>query len=361
MNTLTVDFFLGSNSQNGFVSHFEQLQDPMNDLHTYIIKGGPGSGKSTLMRRVADEFACCGELAERIHCSSDPHSLDGVILHGKKAALVDGTPPHVLEPRYPAAAASIVSLYDAFDAVKIKACREDIIETAAVNSAFHKRFCELLKCMNLLLDGNAALIAPYIDSQKMERTISNIAKKEFKKSLNRPGKCHVRMLSAFTPDGLCTYQNTVNTLCKRVYLLQDEYQVCSHELMSKVSRYAMEQGYDCYLCYSPFHAEGKIDHVLIPELSLGFVTQSRFIQMDRINPAKVMNATRFYDKIILKQKKQRLNFCKKTARELIIEAVETLHKAKQTHDILEEYYIRHIDFEEIDAVTQKLIEEIEQS
>ena len=35
-----------------------------------------------------------------IHCSGDPESLDGVIAPAIRTAIVDGTAPHVLEPRY---------------------------------------------------------------------------------------------------------------------------------------------------------------------------------------------------------------------------------------------------------------------
>ena len=52
-----VRFFLGTNSAQGFVSFFSQLAGPEPDWHTYIIKGGPGCGKSTFLRRVAAQYA----------------------------------------------------------------------------------------------------------------------------------------------------------------------------------------------------------------------------------------------------------------------------------------------------------------
>ena len=42
--------FLGANSPRGFVSLFEELYNPYLDCRAFVIKGGPGTGKSTLIR-----------------------------------------------------------------------------------------------------------------------------------------------------------------------------------------------------------------------------------------------------------------------------------------------------------------------
>ena len=47
-----VRFYLGANSPSGFYSLYDQLIDPAQAEDYFLIKGGPGCGKSTLMRRV---------------------------------------------------------------------------------------------------------------------------------------------------------------------------------------------------------------------------------------------------------------------------------------------------------------------
>ena len=91
-----------ANTPEGFISLFDELYDPAEELARYIIKGGPGTGKSRLMRRVADELEQAGYTAQRVLCSSDPDSLDGVIFPQIRACIADGTSPHVIEPRSPA-------------------------------------------------------------------------------------------------------------------------------------------------------------------------------------------------------------------------------------------------------------------
>ncbi len=80
----SIQYFLGANSPTGFYSLYSQLLPPEQASAIYILKGGPGCGKSTLMRRVAALAQEAGEPVEYILCSGDPDSLDAILLPGKK-------------------------------------------------------------------------------------------------------------------------------------------------------------------------------------------------------------------------------------------------------------------------------------
>ena len=114
-----VRFFLGANSPQGFYSLYDQLIDRDSARAVDILKGGPGCGKSTLMRRVAQSAAQPGLAAEYILCSGDPSSLDGLVLPQLGAAIVDGTAPHVVEPVCPGSAEHYVNLGACYDAAAL--------------------------------------------------------------------------------------------------------------------------------------------------------------------------------------------------------------------------------------------------
>ena len=78
------NYFLGSNTNLGFYSYFDKILNPQKNARLYIIKGGPGSGKSTLMKRLLERFIADGDDIEKFYCSSDPNSLDGVLSLTKK-------------------------------------------------------------------------------------------------------------------------------------------------------------------------------------------------------------------------------------------------------------------------------------
>lgn len=86
------------------------------------------------MRRVADELEQAGYTAQRVLCSSDPDSLDGVIFPQIRACIADGTSPHVIEPRFPGAVEELVNLGDYWDAEQLRVHAEGI-RAAALKTA----------------------------------------------------------------------------------------------------------------------------------------------------------------------------------------------------------------------------------
>lgn len=88
------DFFAGANSGEGFRSLFSELVDIEDTYDLMVLKGGPGVGKNTFMREVARAMEAAGTAVERLWCSGDPDSLDGVVLPELRCAVVDGTSPH---------------------------------------------------------------------------------------------------------------------------------------------------------------------------------------------------------------------------------------------------------------------------
>ena len=113
----TETYFASANSFKGFKSNFAVAFDPELFDRIYILKGGPGTGKSSLMKRVGKEFESEKCRVTSFLCSSDPASLDGVIVskNGKKVALIDGTAPHMADPQLPGACEKIINLADALN------------------------------------------------------------------------------------------------------------------------------------------------------------------------------------------------------------------------------------------------------
>ena len=90
-------FFLAANSGQGFFSLYDGF--PGDGVFLHVVKGGPGTGKSGFLRRIRKAAQERGLDTETILCSGDPDSLDGLCVPALRQAWVDGTAPHVTEPK----------------------------------------------------------------------------------------------------------------------------------------------------------------------------------------------------------------------------------------------------------------------
>ena len=88
--------FLGASTYNGPLDYIENLTSGLSKR--YFLKGRPGTGKSTLLKKLVSECKERGINAEVYHCGFDVSSLDMVILPELNACIFDSTAPHLHEP-----------------------------------------------------------------------------------------------------------------------------------------------------------------------------------------------------------------------------------------------------------------------
>ncbi|MCC5909988.1 MAG: ATPase [Clostridiaceae bacterium] len=85
----------GGNTSLGFYSYFDHIMDLKEVSKVYILKGGPGTGKSSMMKKIGDVMVEKGYDIELHHCSADPDSVDVLVVPELKVVMLDGTAPHV--------------------------------------------------------------------------------------------------------------------------------------------------------------------------------------------------------------------------------------------------------------------------
>ena len=142
----TRKYFAAANGYTGFRSYFDRIFDSRKFDGIYVLKGGPGTGKSTLMKNIAKESIKRGYLYEEIYCSSDPSSLDGVTVESEKGhfAILDGTAPHERDAVFPGAIDYIVNLGESFIIEILKARRDEILSLCESKRREYKAAYEVL-------------------------------------------------------------------------------------------------------------------------------------------------------------------------------------------------------------------------
>ena len=118
-------YFLGGNTVRGFVSFYSGFCRRPEDF-LWVIKGGPGCGKSSFMKTIGRAAEEKGLDVEYVLCSGDPESVDGVYFPALHTGYADGTAPHVLEAVTPGAAGLYLDLSRFYDRLALQPERRTI-------------------------------------------------------------------------------------------------------------------------------------------------------------------------------------------------------------------------------------------
>lgn len=349
MNTLS--YFLGGSSPTGFCTRFgDMIFDTQ--YYSYIIKGGPGTGKSSLMKRIAEAFP--DEEKEFYYCSSDPDSLDAVIFKRRKVILADGTAPHCFDPEYPGAVQQILNLGIYWDDSALKKFKDEIISATFEYRQYHARCRRFITALSSVALDTFQIGKLALNKQKLEDFISRFTKKILpKKHSDKEGKYEFRQLSAITPNGYLTNIPQYYD----VYLLNDSFYSGSETFIRRFAEIAVNCGYDVSISACTLWNSEFFEHLLIPELKLAFLSSNPLNALD-IVPKQSINFKRFYDKSAVCERKTRLKFNKGAVKNLRDEAVQCLENAKSEHDKLEHFYISAMDFDSVNRICYSLISEI---
>lgn len=345
-------YFLGGTSPSGFCSKFiEQIKRP--DFYTYILKGGPGTGKSTLMKKVAEAFS--DHPVSLYYCSSDIRSLDAVVIEDKKLIVVDGTAPHVFEALYPGASQEVINLGEFWDGEELKKHSAAIHYLFDENLKYHARVRCYIKALASLNADIYSIGEDALNREKLDAYISRLCRKAIvKKQSEEKGKISFKQLSAFTTENYSTKPLNGDY---SIYLLHDDCFAGSDYFLRNVADHLVSQGYDVTVSECTMHHTPVYEHVFSESAGIAFMTSSFLNRLEDPSAASV-NFGRFYDKELISAKKQRLTFDRKAALELSKEAAETLSTALSIHDELEKNYINAIDFSKLGDFTERLIESL---
>lgn len=344
-------FFLGANSGEGFISHFGDSYVG-GEWRAYIIKGGPGTGKSSFMKYIAAKADEKGYSVILCPCSSDPQSLDGVIIEEIKTVFLDGTAPHVVEPKLPGACENIINLGEFWDSNKLFLNASKIAEAANRNSRLHKTAAAYLSAAGEVIYDNLKIARLATDRKKALKFAYRLTEQYIpKKARRNKGNEFFRFIGGTTPNGIIGFSKTVTDYYKRIVVLEDKFGSASGEIIKFLRAAAKESGYDVITLKNPFLPGEIYDHILIPELSLAFVTENEFIKFD--TSVRRIHARRFINKAVMKKYRARISFNNRIIKQLLSGAVGTLKNAKASHDVLEKFYIDSMDF---DALSKFAIE-----
>ncbi|BCV25571.1 PRK06851 family protein [Gelria sp. Kuro-4] len=350
--------FPGCNTSKGFYSFYDYIIPP-DATRVLIIKGGPGVGKSTFMRHIAEAMVERGFNAEYHCCSSDNGSLDGVVFPQIGVALIDGTAPHIMDPRNPGAVDEIIHLGDFWDEARIRAHKKEII---AANREVGRRFTRayrFLKAAQIIYedweDANIEGMNFGLANQKADAVLHEILdEKPVAASVGRDRHLFAR---AITPDGMVDYLDTIIGPCEKKYVIAGKPGTGKSVLLEKVARAVLERGYYVEMYHCPLNPS-KVEHVVIPQLSVA-LTKSIEPHLYSAGPEDVIvNLDECLDPAVETKYEALVAENEEMFFSLFNRAIAFIGEAKAIHDKMETYYAPYMDFKAVAKLRQRTLERV---
>ncbi|MBQ7951048.1 MAG: hypothetical protein IJ278_04945 [Clostridia bacterium] len=325
-------YFPGGNTPAGFFSYYHEILDKDTPGSMAVIKGGPGTGKSTLMKSVGKQLEQNGLETVYLHCSSDPASLDGVFLPKYNTAVVDGTAPHVLDPRHPGGIDLLLNVCDLINAKNICPMEDEIRSISKSISTHFDAGYHYLKAASAI----KALMEQKSEACLLPREIHRFVADMVKRLQPYAGKGREKtmFLSAITSDGFRNFAK--EALEERfVILLRANPGDSTKNILQPLCSACRLRGIDMEVFCCPMNPS-EPEHIVFPSANLAITVSNEYHTME--SPDEVLFFSDFtsgeYD-----NNEEQLCY-----NNLLYRATEEFGKAKTLHDDLESIYIPSVDF-----------------
>lgn len=353
MSTVPLRYFAASNGENGFHSFYPEVFDDALS-RVVILKGGPGTGKSSLMRQAARRAASHGYAVEEIRCSSDPDSLDGIL--GRTAqdsfAMLDGTAPHVTEMTLPGARDALLNLGEFWSETQLRAQRADIAAQVQQRAALYRRLYGYLSAAGQCTRNMSEAARGYLNPDKLRAWVTRLL------GSYPAGQGYARRVMvtcSIGMKGICRFptfeQSAARTVCIRdwgqtAYLLHEE-----------LLRQAQQRRMRVWVSYDPLIPQ-RPDGVFLPDCHLAVITRNPAAVTDGEDGcalARTLSMRRFATADGCRAAQPAIAPARCCRDRLLRAACATLDDIRKVHFSLEAQYAAAMDFDRLQRFTEQYL------
>ena len=342
------EYFPGANTPQGFCSCYSHILRPDETKKVVVLKGGPGTGKSSLMKKVAANAIDSGSDVELLHCSSDPDSLDGVCIRESGFLIVDGTSPHIIDPRLPGAVDEIINLGDCWQKDNIRPFKADIEKLSVSISAEFTRAYRYMRSAQALMEQIKS--DSHSDNESVFSELDKLQKELDISKVCYGGKERKGFLNAHTHLGEISYAHTFARDAKYVVKVIPDFGGVSERFMKELAHMLLLNGLSLRIFYDSMSADSVPEHIYIENDNVFITTKKTDDRID--NCQKIINFKAGQKSTPLSVQTE---YDMHLYDELIRNAVSALKKAKKLHDDLEKYYIPYMNFDMVNVQFEKVI------
>ncbi len=354
-----LNYYAGGNTARGFYSLYESNIEGLDRI--FILKGGPGTGKSSLIKKIGKAWSEKGYDIELLHCSSDTKSVDGVVIRALGIGIVDGTAPHVIEPKAPGAVEEYVNLGEAWDSKLLAEQKAEIQHLATQKKeAFQTAYQTFARALKIHDDWERY----YIHNMNFEaanKLTQNLVEQLFQgKTLDKKADVRHRFLGAATPAGAKDFVPNLTEGLTHRYFIKGRPGSGKSTMLKKLAKASEEKGFDVEVYHCGFDPY-SLDMIICREL--GFAIFDSTAPHEYFPEREGDSIVDMYDITIRNGTDERyekeIALVKERYTDAMQEAIGKLAEAKSWHGKLEEIYVKAMDYRVVDEWTKKIQAEIE--
>ena len=350
-------YFATANTSSGFVSFFDGVIK--DSERVYIIKGGPGSGKSTFMKRIGEDLLSVGMSVDFIYSPEDKYSIEGIYVKDIKVAIINGTYPHTIDPAYPGAIERILDFGNFWDIDYLRLHKGAIKQ---LTDAIEYEYSIFFRHMNNAKKIHDRWEKEYLlgmDFSKADFITDGIISDVIGLPTGKTPEISHRFAGAMTPQGqVCFYKELTEDIGKR-YVVKGRPGTGKSTMTKKISSAALEKGYNVEYYHCSFDVD-SIDMIIIPELDFALLDGTAPHVLDPVQGDVLVDMFECINtEIVRENEKPIMDIQDEYARE-IGKAKEIYSEISCLYEKLKNYYINATDFNDVNAlrirITKTLID-----
>lgn len=346
------NYFLGGNTSQGFFSHFNYIISQKDASRIITLKGGPGTGKSSLMKKIGRYYLDLGYDVEFHHCSSDDNSLDGILIKEKRVALLDGTAPHMIDPVNPGAVDELINMALCLNDEKIRPFKNEILSiNKKISSAFSRGY-SYFKAARALYDDWSILNSQAADSFEINKVKNRLQQELLPSCISTPGSKRHLFATGFTPNGIVTYITNIIESFDKIYVLKGAPGTGKSDILRHISDEAVQCGFDVVELHTPLIPE-NIEHLIIPAANAAILTCNEITHVNF--EGTIIDLNQLLNQNVISDNSDKIEESSELFYDLLEKGLTSIKDAKELHDKLESYYIPNMDFNVADNIYNELI------
>jgi hypothetical protein len=351
--------FAGCNTPGGFRS-FSDI-DLQNMERVFILLGGPGCGKSTLIGKLARNMQDRGYDVELWQSAGEPESAECVIIPELGVAVVDGSSPHAVRPKNPGVVEEFYNLGEYWNQEQLRSHKDEIRKLSEKVNASLQAACKALAVCEDMQNDDYAAATCGLSEGEIEHICVELAEEIF-------GEQNLRVrrffAEAITVNGRQSYAQELSAACRRRYIIYDGGSGKAADVLDYVWRQAYERGHNADLYYSCLVPD-RLEMVILPSLSVALV-DSDCPDLEPLYEDKLLKLAPLEDETRREMSDmsgdadcgEREDGRAENYAESLNAAVCGLRQVYRLHDELEGYYTAAMDFEGVDALTAEIFGKI---